>query len=40
MARSSASRRNRSTYVYRGADTLIDDFWREVEAILQKAGIE
>jgi|SRR5262245_8706804 len=27
-------------YVYRGADALIDDFWREVETILKKAGIE
>jgi hypothetical protein len=27
-------------YVYRDADTLIDDFWREVEAILKKAGVE
>jgi Family of unknown function (DUF6516) len=27
-------------YVYRDADTLIDDFWREVEAILRKAGVE
>ena len=27
-------------YVYRDADTLIDDFWREVAAILKKEGIE
>jgi hypothetical protein len=27
-------------YVYRDADTLIDDFWREVEAILRKAAVE
>jgi hypothetical protein len=27
-------------YVYRDADTLIDDFWREVEATVKKAGIE
>jgi Family of unknown function (DUF6516) len=27
-------------YVYRNADTLMDDFWREVEAILKKEGIE
>ena len=27
-------------YVYRDADTLIGDFWREVEAILRKAGVE
>jgi hypothetical protein len=27
-------------YVYRDADTLIDDFWREVADILRKAGIE
>jgi hypothetical protein len=27
-------------YVYRDADTLIDDFWREVVATLRKAGIE
>jgi hypothetical protein len=27
-------------YVYRDADTLIDDFWREVETILRKAGVE
>ncbi|MDP2621037.1 MAG: DUF6516 family protein [Hyphomicrobiales bacterium] len=27
-------------YVYRDADTLIDDFWREVAAILKQAGIE
>lgn len=27
-------------YAYRDADTLIDDFWREVEAILKKEGIE
>jgi uncharacterized protein DUF6516 len=27
-------------YIYRDADTLIDDFWREVEAILRKAGVE
>ncbi len=27
-------------YAYRDADTLMDDFWREVEAILKKEGIE
>lgn len=27
-------------YVYRGADTLVDDFWRGVADILRKAGIE
>jgi hypothetical protein len=27
-------------YVYRGADGLIDDFWREVAATLKKEGIE
>jgi hypothetical protein len=27
-------------YVYRDADTLIDDFWREVAAIVRKAGRE
>jgi hypothetical protein len=27
-------------YVYRDTDTLIDDFWREVAAILKKEGIE
>lgn len=27
-------------YVYRDADTLIDDFWREVAAILKREGIE
>jgi YD repeat-containing protein len=27
-------------YMYRGADRLIEDFWREVEAILEKAGVE
>ena len=27
-------------YSYRDADTLINDFWREVEAILKKEGIE
>lgn len=27
-------------YAYRGADTLIDDFWREVKAILKEAGIK
>ena len=27
-------------YVYRDADTLIDDFWREVGTIVRKAGIE
>ena len=25
-------------YRYRDADTLMDDFWREVEAIVRKAG--
>ena len=27
-------------YVYRGAERLLEDFWREVEAILEKAGVE
>lgn len=27
-------------YAYRDAETLLDDFWREVEAILKKEGIE
>jgi hypothetical protein len=27
-------------YAYRDADTLMDDFWREVEAILKKEGVE
>lgn len=27
-------------YIYRNAATLLDDFWREVEAILKKEGIE
>jgi len=27
-------------YGYRDADTLMDDFWREVEAMLKKEGIE
>src|SRR5437867_4057452 len=27
-------------YTYRDADTLLDDFWREVEAILKKEGVE
>ena len=27
-------------YAYRDADTLMDDFWREVEAILKKESIE
>jgi hypothetical protein len=27
-------------YIYRDADTLIDDFWREVEAILKRKGVE
>jgi hypothetical protein len=27
-------------YAYRDADTLIDDFWREVHAILRKEGLE
>jgi hypothetical protein len=26
-------------YVYRNADKLIDDFWREVATILRKAGV-
>lgn len=26
-------------YSYRDAETLIDDFWREVEAVLKKEGI-
>jgi len=27
-------------YAYRDADTLIEDFWREVEALLKKEGVE
>ena len=27
-------------YAYRNADTLIDDFWREVEALLKREGVE
>jgi hypothetical protein len=27
-------------YSYRDAETLLDDFWREVESILRKEGIE
>lgn len=27
-------------YSYRDADSLVDDFWREVEAVLRKRGIE
>ena len=27
-------------YAYRDADTLMDDFWREVEANLKKEGVE
>jgi len=27
-------------YAYRDADTLMDDFWREVEAMLKKEGVE
>lgn len=27
-------------YAYRDADTLMDDFWREVEAILKREGVE
>jgi hypothetical protein len=27
-------------YAYRDADTLLEDFWREVEAMLKKEGIE
>lgn len=27
-------------YVYRGADWLLEDFWREVDAMLKKRGIE
>ena len=27
-------------YSYRAAETLMDDFWREVEAILKKEGVE
>jgi hypothetical protein len=27
-------------YLYRDADTLMDDFWREVEAILKREGVE
>jgi len=27
-------------YAYRDADTLMDDFWHEVEAILKREGVE
>ena len=27
-------------YIYSDADTLADDFWREVDAVLKKEGIE
>jgi hypothetical protein len=27
-------------YAYRDADTLLDDFWREVRAILKAAGVQ
>jgi hypothetical protein len=27
-------------YIFVDANKLIDDFWREVEAILKKAGVE
>jgi Family of unknown function (DUF6516) len=27
-------------YAYRNADTLMDDFWREVEAILKRESVE
>lgn len=27
-------------YAYRDAETLMDDFWREVEAVLKKEGVE
>ena len=27
-------------YSYRDAETLMDEFWREVEAILKKEGVE
>jgi hypothetical protein len=27
-------------YAYRDADTLMDDFWREVETILKREGVE
>jgi len=27
-------------YAYRDPDTLMDDFWREVEAILKREGVE
>jgi hypothetical protein len=26
-------------YRYRDADTLLEDFWREVEAILKREGV-
>jgi hypothetical protein len=28
------------SYAYRDADMLMDDFWREVEAILKREGVE
>lgn len=28
------------SYAYRDAGTLIDDFWREVDAILKREGVE
>jgi hypothetical protein len=27
-------------YVYKDAETLLDDFWREVEAVLKREGVE
>jgi hypothetical protein len=27
-------------YVYRDAETLLDDFWREARAILKAAGVQ
>lgn len=27
-------------YAYRDADPLMDDFWREVEAVLKREGVE
>jgi hypothetical protein len=39
--RSSASGRvGAGRYAYRNADTLLEDFWGEVAAILKKEGIE
>jgi len=28
------------SYAYRDAETLMEDFWQEVDAILKKEGIE